>query len=178
MIAPIVLKFPELIHVGHVCNYKKKQTLLNEGDICDSVFIIEKGCVRAWFNGDGHDVTFQFFFEGDIATSFESLKRGLPALYNIETITDTRLRVISKKALLHLLNSNNNIQQAVDDFISERLYHYQALFISRIKNNPKQRYEELLNLQPNIFDKVPHHYIATYLGMTPVSLSRIRAKNR
>ena len=49
---------------------------------------------------------------------------------------------------------------------------------TRIKNNPQQRYEELRNLQPDIFDKVPHPYIATYLGITPVSLSRIKAKNQ
>lgn len=178
MTASIISTFPSLIRVGHVHHFKKKETLLNEGDICDSVYIIEKGCVRSWFNGDGHDVTFQFFFEGDIVTSFESLKRNLPALYNIETITEARLRVMSKNELVQLLDNDSRIKQAVDDYIAERLYHYQALFISRIKNNPQQRYEELLNLQPDIFDKVPHHYIATYLGMTPVSLSRIKAKNK
>lgn len=57
MSTSIISTFPSLIRVGHVHHFKKKETLLNEGNICDSVFIIEKGCVRSWFNGDGHDVT-------------------------------------------------------------------------------------------------------------------------
>jgi len=174
----IISKLPRLTHLGHIVNVKKKSTLLNQGDICHKIFVVEKGSVRSWFNSEGDDVTFQFFFEGDIVTSFESLKRGLPALYNIETLTEARLRVITKQELFNLLDKDTEIKAAVDDYLIERLYHYQALFISRIKNNPQQRYDELIKIQPDIFEKVPHHYIATYLGITPVSLSRIRAKNK
>lgn len=55
-----------------------------------------------------------------------------------------------------------------------RFSFYQHLFLSRIKNTPQQRYEELLKEYPNIIQRVPQHYIASYLGITPVSLSRIR----
>ncbi|WP_139853539.1 Crp/Fnr family transcriptional regulator [Acinetobacter pullicarnis] len=175
---PILLEYPKLLQTGRIAFFKKKTTLLNEGEICHRVFMIEKGCVRSWFNHDGNDVTFQFFFEGDIVTSFESLKNDLPALYNIETLTEVRLRVISKKELFDLIHRDLEIKNSVDHYITERLYHYQKLFISRIKNNPQQRYVELLNENPDIFEKVPHHYIATYLGITPVSLSRIRTKNK
>lgn len=178
MSSSIFSTFPHLIQVGHIRHVKKRETLLNEGDVCDAVYIIEKGCVRSWFNHDGNDVTFQFFFEGDIVTSFDSFKRNLPALYNIETITECRLHAINKREFNQQLADHAPFKQAVDDYITERLYHYQALFISRIKNNPQQRYEELLHKQPDIFDKVPHHYIATYLGITPVSLSRIKTKSR
>ena len=174
----IINKFPRLLQVGHITHLKKRATLLNEGDICQKVFIIETGCVRSWFNNNGEDVTFQFFVAGEIVTSFESLKNNLPALYNIETITAARLRVITKAELFELLNNDHEIKRAVDDYLIERLYHYQKLFISRIKNNPQQRYEELLHTQPEIFEIIPHHYIAAYLGITPVSLSRIRAKNK
>lgn len=174
----IAVQFQKLLGVGRISSYKKRTTLLHEGDICHRVFIIEKGCVRSWFNNDGDDVTFQFFFEGDIVTSFESLKNDLPALYNIETITDARLRSIEKHELFELINNDLEINNSVNNFITQRLYHYQMLFLSRIKNNPKQRYEELLNTRPDIFERVPHHHIATYLGITPVSLSRIRSKNK
>lgn len=169
---------PELMKTGHLITAKKKTTLLNEGDICQKIFIIEQGCVRSWFNSNGDDVTFQFFFEGDVVTSFESLKHEVPALYNIETISDSRLRAITRTELFQLINEKPAIKNIVDDYIMTRLYHYQMLFISRIRNTPQQRYDELLKLQPNIFSQVPHHYIATYLGITPVSLSRIRSKNK
>jgi CRP-like cAMP-binding protein len=156
---PILLEYPKLLQTGRIAFFKKKTTLLNEGEICHRVFMIEKGCVRSWFNHDGNDVTFQFFFEGDIVTSFESLKNDLPALYNIETLTEVRLRVISKKELFDLIHHDLEIKNRLERYITERLYHYQKLFISRIKNNPQQRYEELLNENPDIFEKVPHHYI-------------------
>ncbi|SDH94356.1 cAMP-binding domain of CRP or a regulatory subunit of cAMP-dependent protein kinases [Vibrio xiamenensis] len=176
LMSNIIQQFPMLLQLGHIQHVKKHTTLLGEGETCHKVFIVETGCVRSWFNNHGDDVTFQFFFAGDIATSFESLTNELPALYNIETLSDVRLRVITKLELTRLLASNALFKQAVDNYISKRLYHYQALFISRIKNTPKQRYQELLETQPEIFDLVPHHYIATYLGITPVSLSRIRNK--
>lgn len=113
----ITEKFPELIRVGHLVHIKKKVTLLNEGEVCYKVFIIEKGSVRSWFNCDGNDVTFQFFFEGDIVTSFESMNRELPSLYNIETITESRLRIITKNELFQFINRNVEVKKIVDDYI-------------------------------------------------------------
>lgn len=61
---PILLEYPKLLQTGRIAFFKKKTTLLNEGEICHRVFMIEKGCVRSWFNHDGNDVTFQFFLKG------------------------------------------------------------------------------------------------------------------
>jgi CRP-like cAMP-binding protein len=174
----LVSALQKLIKLGRTAHYEKKQILLNEGDICHKIFIIEEGCIRSWFNDNGNDVTFQFFFEGDIVCSFESLKNNLPSLYNIETITSVRLRVITKSELSKSLIQNNELKEIINDYLIQRLYHYQQLFISRIKNKPQKCFEELLTLHPDIFEKIPHHYIATFLGITPVSLSRIRSKNK
>lgn len=57
----LILKFPRLLNIGRVAYFDKRATLLNEGDICRNVFIVETGCIRSWFNNDGDDVTFQFF---------------------------------------------------------------------------------------------------------------------
>ena len=61
-----------------------------------------------------------------------------------------------------------------EEKIIERFHVYQRLFLSRIKNTPQQRYEELLKEHPSIIQRIPQHYIASYLGITSVSLSRIR----
>lgn len=60
--------------------------------------------------------------------------------------------------------------------VIDRFHSYQQLFLSRIRNTPQQRYEELLRTSPEIIRRVPQHYIASWLGITPVSLSRIRAR--
>lgn len=170
------LYIEQLSIVTKLTHYKRKTILLREGVQSDKVFIIKDGALRSWFNDDGNDITFQFFFEGDVVSSFESLKNNLPSLYNIETITPVTLQLISKKALYLALEKNPILNEKINLHITKRLYHYQQLFISRIKNSPQRRYEELLQQQPEIFTRVPHHYIATFLGITPVSLSRIRAK--
>lgn len=74
----------------------------------------------------------------------------------------------------HKIGSNLSLRLLYEEKIIERFSFYQHLFLSRIKNTPQQRYEELLKEYPNIIQRVPQHYIASYLGITPVSLSRIR----
>lgn len=157
-------------------SFPRKSSLLKEGDICHQILFIEEGSLRSWFNDNGNDITFQFFFEGDFVSSFESLKHNQPSLYNIESITSVSLRSIQRSDFFDAIRQNPELKDAVNDHISSRLYHYQRLFISRIKNSPQQRYEELLQQNPEILERVPQHYIASYLGITPVSLSRIRNK--
>lgn len=156
--------------------YPKKAWLLNEGDISNHLIFIEKGCVRSWFNNDGDDITFQFFFEGSFVSSLESFRKRKPSLFNLETIEPSVLHMIHKDDLDAAVNDVPELKDAVNDLLSDRLYHYQKLFLSRIKNTPQHRYIELMKENPEIFKRVPHHYIASYLGITPVSLSRIRKK--
>lgn len=158
--------------------YPKKSWLLNEGDISEYLLFIEKGCVRSWFNRDGDDITFQFFFEGSFVSSFESFRKSKPSLFNLETIEPSVLYVIHKEDLSAAVAPLSELKDTVNEFLSNRLYHYQKLFLSRIKNSPQRRYEELIKENPEIFKRVPHHYIASYLGITPVSLSRIRNKTK
>ena len=66
------------------------------------------------------------------------------------------------------------IKSEVEAQIFHRLIFYQRLFLSRIKDNPQNRYEDLAEQRPEILQRIPQHYIASYLGITPVSLSRIR----
>jgi len=75
-----------------------------------------------------------------------------------------------------LIETVPSLKKYYEEKLIERFHVYQQLFLSRIKNTPQQRYEELLREYPNIIQRVPQHYIASYLGVTSVSLSRI--KNR
>ena len=148
--------------------------LLREGQISQKAFYIEKGCIRLWFNNNGKEVTFQFFFEGEGVSSIESFNTNQPGLYNIETIEPCIIHSIRKKDFQAILDSSPEIKNDIQKHIFERLIFYQKLFLSRIKDNPQKRYEELIKVYPKILQRVPQHYIASYLGITPVSLSRIR----
>lgn len=148
--------------------------LLQEGEISKKAYLIEKGCIRSWFNNNGKDITFQFFFEDEAVSSIESFRTNQPSLFNLESIEPCIIQTISKKDFEFILNNSQIIKNEIEEHILQRLLFYQKLFLSRIKDNPQKRYEELVKQRPEILKRIPQHYIASYLGMTPVSLSRIR----
>lgn len=164
----------EYSHLFRRQEVKAKTTLLEEGQVSNQAWYIEKGCVRSWFNSNGKDITFQFFFEGEGVSSVESFRTNQPSLFTIETIEPCTLMNISKKDFQYILGHSASIREQVEEETFKRLVFYQRLFLSRIKNNPKERYEELIEQRPMILQRVPQHYIASYLGVTAVSLSRIR----
>ena len=157
-----------------VLSIPSKTMLLEEGKIADKLYFIRKGCLRLFFYNEGKDITFQFFFEGDFVASFDSLYKGTPSLFSLESIEPSEVMFIKKKDFYNEIENNSSLRKVYEEKIIERFSFYQHLFLSRIKNTPQQRYEELLKEYPNIIQRVPQHYIASYLGITPVSLSRIR----
>ena len=156
-----------------------KTTLLKEGEISKKVFLIEKGCVRVWFNNNGKDVTFQFFFENDRVSSTESYKKNIPSIVTIETIEPSVLWVIGKKDMDRITNDCfevPGIREQLIDVLFDRNIHYMKHCLSFIKDTPQQRYLNLLKEKPHIIQRIPQHYIASYLGITTVHLSRIKSK--
>lgn len=181
-------RFPFLKHKWdeHLNHYHRLEVpagtiLLKEGDISKKAFLIEKGCLRAWFNNNGKDITFQFFFENEVASSGESFRKNIPGVFNIEAIEPSILHWIYKKDLDKIMDDISDIPEMRGDMRDkafDRQYDYMRQLLSFIKDSPEQRYLTLLTEKPHIIQRVPQHYIATYLGITPVSLSRIRKRVR
>jgi len=153
--------------------------LLKEGEFSKKAFMVEKGCLRGWFNNNGKDITFQFFFENEVASSGESFRKNIPSFFTIETIERSVVHWIYKKDLDKIQDDISRIPEMTGnmrDRAFERQYHYMGQLISFLKDSPEQRYLKLLTEKPHIIQRVPQHYIATYLGITAVSLSRIRKR--
>lgn len=151
-----------------------KTILLEEGQISKTMFFIEEGCLRTCVNSDGKDITTQFFFEGDSVSSIESFRTNSPSLYSIESIEPCVLQTISQKDFHNLIESMPELKIQMEEHLFKRLFQAQQLFYSFLKNSPQERYRDLINQHPRIIQRVQQHYIASYLGITPVSLSRIR----
>lgn len=151
-----------------------KTILLEEGRVADKLYLIRKGCLRLFFYNEGKNITFQFFFEGDFVASFDSLYKRQPSLFSLESIEPSEVSAIKREDFYNLIERTPSLRKVYEEKLIERFHVYQQLFLSRIKNTPQQRYEELLKEYPDIIQRVPQHYIASYLGITPVSLSRIR----
>ena len=148
--------------------------MLYEGTVAEHIFFVNKGALRLWYNDDGRDITVQFFFEGQIVSSFESFYLSKESSFSIESIEDSNITVISRESLELLLKDFPSLNQHFTMVICKRFIDYTNFFLSRIKNTPEERYSELLEKNLNLISRVSHHYIASYLGVTPVSLSRIR----
>lgn len=153
---------------------KAKVNLIEEGQRSKKFYFLKKGVLRGWSLHDGKEITFQFLFEDGFFCSIESFWYDKPSQYTVEAIEDAELLVVHKRQLLDLLQQDIKLLQAFNEYIIQRLLSYQKLLVGRIKENPEKRYQKLLTTAPEIIRRVPQHYIASYLGITSVSLSRIR----
>jgi len=157
--------------------YPAKTVLLQEGKIAQNYYFIEKGCLRMWFDNNEKDTTFQFFFENEGVSSLESFQKNIPSTFTIETIEPSVIQILPKavfNAMLKELDQNPDFLKALMDISFERQRHYMYEFLSRIRDTPIQRYINLIKDRPHIVQRVPQHYIASYLGVTSVHLSRIK----
>ena len=179
-------KFPELTEFWdkYAGLYQREEVpartvLLHEGTISKKSFFIERGCLRAGFNNNGKDVTFQFFFENELISSAESFRKNIPSMLTIESVEPCILRVLSKKdyeIIMTELRNNPALLGNMLDITFDRQLHYMKEFLSFIRDTPRQRYLNLLREKPQVVKRVPQHYIASYLGITTVHLSRIKNK--
>jgi len=156
-----------------------KTVLLEEGKVSGQYIFIEKGCVRLFFNNDGNDKTVQFFFENEGLTSFESFVNNAPSAFTIETIEPSVVYLLPKQYVIQLmdeLSHEPDFLKMMMQLSSLRQTHYINEFVSFIRDTPEERYQKLLTERPHIVQRVPQHYIASYLGVSTVHLSRIKSK--
>ena len=153
-----------------------KTILLEAGKIARKVFFVRSGCIRQWYNANGKDITCQFFFENSPVACIESLIKSQPSEYTLETVLPSEIYVIRGEDIQKWVQNNPEQMAEITKIAFERMINYSKLFLSRIKETPQQRYEALVKEHPEIITQIPQHYIATYLGISPVSLSRIRGR--
>ena len=156
-----------------------KTILLHEGKKSQHYIFIEKGCVRAFFNNNGQDKTVQFLFENEGLTSFDSFVNSVPSQFTIETIEPSVIYLLPKKYVIQLLEELSHqpgFVQMILQISAQRQTHYINESVSFIRDTPEQRYLNLLKKRPHIIQRVPQHYIASYLGISKVHLSRIKSK--
>ena len=129
-----------------------------------------------WFNKDGNDCTLQFFLEGDYICLYDILFRDESSEFTLETIEPTEVLEFHKDDVVNYFYSNTEYKDEVMKYIVDKMVNYVHLFLSMQIHTPEQRYEELAKNHPEIIQRIPQHYIASFLGITPVSLSRIRGR--
>ena len=158
---------------------KKNDFFVRSGKICTEISFIVKGAMRFCNIVDGKEVTGYFSFENNFVTALKSYFTEEPSIYDIKTMEETIIVTISKPDMETMLR-HPLISCKMERFgrlISER---FNILFEDRIKSfivkTPEERYLDLLKNGKQIIRRVPVQYIAQFIGITPVSLSRIRRR--
>jgi CRP-like cAMP-binding protein len=132
--------------------------------------------LRGFYHLDGKDVTYWFAFENDFATSFHSFITRQPAVENIQLLEDSILWAISHEHLMSLMDRFHEIERLVRIAYEKYYIRLEERFVNAQFKSAQERYSELLQRSPHIIERVPLGAIASYLGISQETLSRVRGR--
>ena len=156
---------------------RKKQYLLQEGDVCKTIAFIEKGALREYNVDDkGNEHILQFAIEGWVISDLYSFMTGEPSTYNIDAIEDSELVLITKSAQEEILKRVPKYETYSRMQMTGAYMAMQKRITSILSTPIEERYLYFTKLYPNIVQRVPQLMIASYMGLTPETLSRVRRK--
>ena len=155
--------------------YAKGDMVLSEGEICTSIIYIDKGLLRQFYLKNGKEVTEYLAVEGCIMMSIESLFKEVPSLQQIEAIEPTIVYELPKKKLEEVALHNVNIQILYRKILEESLILSQVHADLVRFESAENRYRRMCKISPQIALRAPLLFIASYLQMTPETLSRVRS---
>jgi len=157
--------------------YQKNEVVQSIGSRCRTVYFVKSGCARIYYYKDGNDITEHFAFENEPIVRAESLFTGKPTSKGIQAIDHSAILGIDADALFKLYDAHHDIERLFR-LIFEKEYVGTVKRIESLQfNSAKERYAALLATTDYV-QKIPLKHIASYLGITQVSLSRIRAELR
>jgi len=156
---------------------RKRQYLLQEGDVCKFVAFVEKGAMRLYrVNEDGTEHIVVFALDGSFVTDLYSFLTNEPSTYNIDAIEESELVIITKSASDELRQQSRKYHEFAFQATSEAYIQLEKRVTSTISLSLEERYKELTAHYPDIIQRVPQHMIASYMGLNPETLSRVRKR--
>jgi CRP-like cAMP-binding protein len=155
---------------------RKRQYLLQQGDVCKYAAFVEKGLLRSYIvNDKGAEHITQFAFEGWWIADQFSFLTGEPSEYNIEAMEDCELLLLTKPAEEEMLEKIPKLERYFRILLQNSLIATQKRLASSLSQTAEERYNELIKACPETLPhRIPQHMMASFLGITPETLSRIR----
>ncbi len=153
-----------------------KTKLTREGQTANELFFINKGLVRLYYTKEEKEYTGFIFREHLFASSYESFLQQTSSIQTLETIEDCELLVCQHQQLQQLYDKIPALHILARKVAEQRFMSAQMIISSFVLDSPEERYLYFLRHHGDLLLRVPHHIIASYLGISPVSLSRIRKR--
>lgn len=160
--------------------FKRKQIskgdyLLKEGQVCSEFVFVESGCLRLYYCNEETETSVWFAFANSSAIEIASFISERPSEYFIHAIEDSTVLVLPKEAFRALYGKYPDMQEMMRRFWEDVILHLIRRFTALQKESAETRYVNLMN-HTDYLQKIPQKYLASFLGVTPTSLSRIRSK--
>lgn len=159
---------------------KKNDYLLRPGDTCKDLVFVQKGCLRLYYLKDDIEVSVWFAFQHSSAIEIYSFISGNPTNYFIQAIEDSEVLYLPKTELDKLYKTQPEMYVMMKNFWEDVILNLITRFTALQTDSAEKRYLDLLN-KPAYLETIPQKYLASFIGVTPTSLSRIRKqiiKNR
>jgi CRP-like cAMP-binding protein len=165
-----------LLEISKEVHFQKGTDVQLIGHTCKTIYFVKEGCVRIYYFKEDIDITESFEFENAFVARAESLFTGKPSLKAIQTIEDSLLIAIDSNKLFQLFDTHHDLERLFRKIIEASYVNTVNRIESLQFHTADERYLDLLKEHKDVLKRVPLKYIASYLGITPVSLSRIRSQ--
>lgn len=161
-----------------VRSYKKKSLLLSEGEKVQELRFLNEGVVREYYQSDEKESNINFYDGPQFVTDFSAFNRDIPTLKFQECLTEIEVRVMAKNTFRELLEKYECGGVIVQRTFERLLAEKEKSAYNRLVKTPEELYQQIAAKKPNWLQKVPQYHIASYLGITPETLSRIRRRTK
>lgn len=166
----------KLVEIVKEVKFPKNHLLIRADRIENKIYLVKKGILRAYASTENHDITFWFGKEGDAVISMNSYTKNIKGYENIELLEDAILYQINNADLQTLYQQDIHMANWGRKLAEQELVKAEERLISRQFKTATERYHDLLLYHPELLRRVQLGHIASYLGITQVSLSRIRSE--
>ncbi|MEX2590435.1 MAG: Crp/Fnr family transcriptional regulator [Chitinophagales bacterium] len=158
----------------HTVLLKRNEYLCLSGNVDTNLYYVTEGSLRVFFADENEEHTIRFAYKNSFIAALDSFITNAPGKYYIQAIRKTEVKAIDKKAYINFINCNQENTRLWHTLLEQMILQQMEREIDILISSPYERYQRVLKRSPQLFQEIPHKYIAAYLRMTPETLSRIK----